>query len=449
MRLMITAVALALVSGSAAVRAQEPQRRPNVVLVVMDDVGYGDYGAYGAPDVRTPNVDRLAREGVRFTDFYAAPNCSPTRAALITGRYQQRVSVEAPLGNASTPAAELGLRPTGRSLPQLLKNNGYATGLIGKWHLGYKPEFQPNAHGFDYFFGFLSGYIDYYQHTGGDGVHDLYENGTPVHVDGYMTDLITERSIRFIQDNVQRPFFLEVSYNAAHWPFQVPDKPSVAPGNGRFVQPSDENTSTRADYAAMIERADQGLGRIVEQLEKLKLTGNTLVIFTNDNGGEWLSRNAPLYHRKNTVWEGGIRVPLVMKWPGRIPAGRVEQQVGITMDLTRTILAATSTPVGAEAKLEGIDLLPIVTARADRVERTLFFRVTAAGRQQRAVRHGDWKLLLDAGAVMLFDLNEDIGERNDLARSRPDIARQLRPLLAAWEADVNGEAKGLAAVSQR
>jgi arylsulfatase A-like enzyme len=431
-------------SVPAQAQAQAPQARPNVVLIITDDVGYGDVGVYGAPDIETPNVDRLAREGVRFTDFYAAPNCTPTRAALITGRYQQRVSLEAPLGNASTPARDLGLRPTGRSLPQLLKNNGYATALVGKWHLGYKPELQPNAHGFDYFFGFLSGFVDYYQHTGGDGVHDLFENGAPVHVDGYMTDLITDRSLRFIQENARRPFFLEVAYSAAHWPFQVPDKASVAPDNARFVQPADDPTSARPEYAAMLERADQGVGRIVELLETLSLTENTLVMFTSDNGGEWLSRNAPFYHRKNTVWEGGIRVPLVLKWPGRVPSGRVERQVGITMDLTRTILAATNTPVPAEAKLEGVDLLPILDGRTPRVERTLFWRVTGPGRQQRAVRQGDWKLLIDSGAMLLFDLYEDVGERNDLARARPDIARQLRPLLAAWEADVNAEAKALA-----
>jgi arylsulfatase A-like enzyme len=443
MKRIAAALVFGLLSSVAPAAAQAPQARPNVVLIIMDDVGYGDYGAYGAPDIDTPNVDRLAREGVRFTDFYAAPTCTPTRAALITGRYQQRVSLEAPLGNASTAARDQGLRPTGRSLPQLLKRRGYATGLVGKWHLGYRPEMQPNAHGFDDFFGFLSGYIDYYQHTGGDGVHDLYENGKPVHVDGYMTDLITERSLRFIEEHARQPFFLEVSFNAAHWPFQVPDKPSVAEGNGRFVQPSDPNTSTRRDYAAILERADQGVGRILAQLEQLGLTGNTLVIFTNDNGGEWLSRNAPFYHRKGTLWEGGIRVPLIMTWPGRIPPGRVERQVGIVMDLTRTILAAAGAPVPADAKLEGIDLLPIVEGRAERVERTLFFRVAGPGRQQRAVRQGDWKLLLDGGALLLFDLYEDIGERNDLARSRPDIAQKLRPLLTAWEADVNADAKAL------
>jgi arylsulfatase A-like enzyme len=431
--------ALALVwAAPAAAQNNAAQQKPNIVLVIMDDVGYGDYGSYGATDVRTPNIDRLATDGVRFTDFYAAPTCTPTRAMLMTGRYYQRTGLEAPLPAA--PAGGRGLPATGQSLPQLLKNAGYATGLMGKWHLGYRPEYQPNAHGFDYFFGFLSGLVDYYQHTDSNGAHDLFENGTAVHPDGYMTDLITERSVRFIEQNAQRPFFLEVAYNAAHWPFQVPDRPSVAPGNARFVQPHEENTSTRADYVAMIERADQGVGRIAGVLEKLGLTRNTLVLFTNDNGGEWLSRNAPLFHRKGTVWEGGVRVPLIMKWPARLPAGRTSSQAGMMFDLTRTILAAAEAPVPAETRLEGIDLLPIAAGQSPPVERTLFFRVTGA-RGQRAVRQGDWKLLLDGGAVLLFNLKSDIGERVDLAKEQAEITRRLRPLILAWEKDVDSEAK--------
>ena len=414
------------------------QTRPNVVLFVMDDVGYGDYGAYGAPDIKTPNVDRLARDGVKFTDFYAAPSCTPTRVALITGRYYQRTALEVPLGTA--PAGGRGLVATGNSLPQLMKNAGYATGLIGKWHLGYRPDQQPKAHGFDYFFGFLSGLVDYYQHTDQGGRPDLFENDKPITVDGYMTDLITDRAIRFIDQSRQQPFFLEVAYNAAHWPFQVPDKPSVAPDNARFVQPHEEHTSTRADYAAILERADQGVGRIVSTLEKLGLTRNTLVIFTNDNGGEWLSRNAPLFHRKTTIWEGGIRVPLIMKWPARIPAARTTPQAGFMFDLTTTILAAAGAKMPAEARFEGINLLPVVTGQGPVVERTLFFRVTGA-RAQRAVRQGDWKLLLDGGGVFLYNLRTDIGERNDLAKERPDLARRLRPLILEWEKDVDSEAK--------
>jgi arylsulfatase A-like enzyme len=260
-----------------------------------------------------------------------------------------------------------------------------------------------------------------------------------------MTDLITERSLRYIREHAQQPFFLEVAYNAPHWPFQVPDQPSVAPGNARFVQPHDANTSTRAEYAAMLERVDQGVGEIVAALETLGLTRDTLVIFTNDNGGEWLSRNAPLFHRKGTIWEGGVRVPLIMRWPGRIPAGRTTAQVGLTMDLTATILAATGTPVPEAARLEGIDLLPQVQANVRPVERTIYFRVAA--RQQRSVRQGDWKLMVEAGAVMLFNLADDLGERNDLAKERGDIAQRLRPLIAQWEKDVNSEAKQTASTN--
>ena len=431
-------------SGLAAQPTSE--NRPNVVLIMTDDVGYGDFGSYGAPDVRTPNIDGLARAGVRFTDFYAAPTCTPTRAALITGRYQQRVGLEMPIAAAGTPRGEPGLAATGRSLPQLLKNNGYSTALMGKWHLGYKPEHSPNAHGFEYFFGFLSGYIDYYRHTGGDGKPDLYENATPVRTDGYMTDLITARSIEFIEAHAREPFFLQVNYNAAHWPFQVPDQPSVAPGNARFLQPIDEPTSARKDYVAMVERADRGVGEILDTLRKLGLERGTLVIFTNDNGGEWLSRNTPLFHRKETLWEGGIRVPLILRWPGRVPAGRVTGQVGITMDLTASILAATGTPVPPEARLEGIDLLPIVRRESPAVARTLFFRMVTPRRHQRAVRDADWKLIVDGGEIpsspvpapsMLFNLREDIGERNDVARDRPEIVRRLRRLLAEWERDVD------------
>jgi arylsulfatase A len=216
------ALIIAFTCAAATGAAQRPAvNGPNVVLIMTDDVGYGDIGSYGAPDIKTPNIDRLAKEGVRLTDFYAnAPVCTPTRAGLITGRYQQRVSLERPLGGGRD--RETGLPVTGRSLPQLLRNNGYATALIGKWHLGWKPEFGPNAHGFDYFFGFLSGLIDFYTHTGADGQADLFENTTPVQESGYMTDLITARSVRFIEQNAGRSFFIEVANKPAHGPFQRP-----------------------------------------------------------------------------------------------------------------------------------------------------------------------------------------------------------------------------------
>ena len=439
--LIASALAL-LVAGAVAQTPAPTAARPNVVLIITDDAGYGDLGSYGATDIRTPNIDSLGRDGVRFTDFYAnAPLCSPTRAALVTGRYQQRYALEAALGNANSPAAEQGLPAQGRSLPALLKPNGYATALIGKWHLGYKPEFGPNAHGFDYFFGQKSGYVDYYQHTGGDGQPDLFENGSPITEQGYLTDLITARSTRFVEQNASRPFFLEVAYNAPHWPCQVPDKPSVAERNAAHLGPHDANTSTRADYVAMMERVDRGVGDILRTLDRLGLARNTLVIFTNDNGGEWLSRNAPLFQRKWTLWEGGIRVPALVRFPGRIPAGRVTPQVGITMDLTATILAATGSAVPADTKLEGINLLPILEGRQPVADRTLFWRTNAGNHNMRAVRSGDYKLLMDGNTMLLYDVRRDLAERTDLGSRRQDIARRLWPLLQAWEQDVNAEAK--------
>ena len=426
--------------SAAAQRTAPSADRPNVVLIITDDVGYGDFGSYGATDVRTPHIDRLARQGVRLTDFYAAPQCTPTRAALITGRYQQRVQLERALATVGA-SLDQGLPATGRSLPQLLKNNGYATGLVGKWHLGFKPEFGPNAHGFDYFYGFLAGYIDFYTHTrGGDGAADLYENTTAVTDSGYMTDLITTRAVRFMEQNATKPFFLEVTYNAAHWPFQPPGHYSKAPDNGAFQGPADSVPATRKDYVAMVEHADAGVGQILATLDRLGLTRNTLVIFTNDNGGEWLSRNAPLFHRKDTLWEGGIRVPAIFRWPARLPAGKTSAQVGLTMDLTASILAATNTPPPAAPAPEGIDLLPRLAGNSPPLDRTLFWRIAVPTRQQRAVRKGYWKLLIDGDDLLLFDLRRDIGERRDLASVRPDVVRELRALIAAWEKDVDAEA---------
>jgi arylsulfatase A-like enzyme len=427
----------------ASPHAQSTPSRPNIILIITDDVGYGDIGSYGAPDIKTPNIDALAKAGTRFTQFYAnASSCTPTRAGLISGRYQQRFAMERPLGAVSTADGELGLPATGRSLPQLLRTAGYTTALIGKWHLGYLPQFSPLKHGFDSFFGFKSGYIDYYEHTDSTGKPDLFENDTPTPAGGYMTDLITQRSVKFIAEQSKSPFFLEVAYNAAHWPYQVPDHPSKAIDNSRHLLPQDENTGTRADYVKIMERADQGVGQIMAAVDRHGLAANTIVVFTNDNGGEWLSRNAPLFNRKFTLYEGGIRVPAVVRWPGHVPAGVVSTQVGITMDLSASILAAAGATVPADAKLEGINLWPLLAKGAKPVSRTLFWRVTTAGLNQKAVRDGDWKLLIEGTArVMLFDVSKDLGERNDVAASNTAVVRRLHQQLLAWEKDVDAEAK--------
>ena len=426
--------------------AQQQERRPNVVLIMTDDMGYGDLPSYGGTDIRTPNIDRLVREGVRLTDFYAnGATCTPTRAGLITGRYQQRFELEAPLGAAGPADSVRGLKPTGRSLPQLLRNGGYATALVGKWHLGWKPEFSPNAHGFEYFFGFKSGYLDYYQHTTGGNSPlnaDLFENDRAVQVPGYMTDLITDRSVGFIEKHARRPFFIDVAYNAPHWPYQVPGKPSVARDAGRHLSPFDDSTSTRADYVAMVEHMDRGVGRILETLDRLGIRDNTIVIFTNDNGGEWLSNNGPLFNRKWTLWEGGIRVPAIVKWPGRIRGGSVSDQAAITFDWSASILAAAG--VDVPTNYEGMNLFPILEGRLPKQERTFFWRsAPGSNRTQQAVREGDWKLVVDAGHLLLYILRDDIGERHDRAAQRADIARHLRTLLSDWVRSVDADGKAL------
>jgi arylsulfatase A-like enzyme len=440
-------LALAIVIAIPAVSGQErSESRPNVVLIVADDLGYGDLGSYGAPDTKTPNLDRLAREGVRFTDFYAnAPVCTPTRAALISGRYQQRVLLERPLSDSEKADRDTGLPVTGRSLPQLLRNAGYSTGLIGKWHLGFKPEFHPNRHGFQYFWGFLAGYVDWYEHVSGSGRSDLYENERPVEHAGYLGHEITRRAVKFIGDHATAPFFLEVAYGEPHWPFQSPHHESVAVrrNNSMMQFPADTNPPSRQDYVEILQTADAGIGEILDALARPGLAENTLVIFISDNGGEWLSRNAPLFHRKDSLWEGGIRVPALFRWPSAIPAGATSTQVGITMDLTATILAASGATVPADARLEGINLLPILRRAAAPVERTLFWRNPVGGRQQRAVRSGDWKLLLDGGMGMqfLFDVRNDPGERNDLSGRHPDRVQKLKAAFDAWEKDVDHEAR--------
>lgn len=441
-RRFVFLAAAVVVLAVIGTRTQPAAARPNVVLIITDDVGYGDLGSYGAPDIKTPNIDSLARNGTKMTHFYAnASSCTPTRAGLITGRYQQRVLLERPLGHASSEDGKLGLIANGRSLPQLLKNAGYATGLVGKWHLGYLPQMSPLAHGFDMFFGFKAGYTDYWQHTDNGGEPDLFENDTPATATGYMTDLITDHAVRFIGDHADHPFFLEVAYNAAHWPYQDPDHPSTAARHSQHVMPWDEHTNTRADYVKILERADRGVGKILAALDQHKLAPNTLVIFTNDNGGEWLARNAPFFNRKFSLFEGGIRVPAILKWPGHIPAGVVSTQVAITMDLTATAVAISGAAAPKDFPLEGINLMPLLAKDATPVTRTLFWRVNAAGLNQLAAREGHWKLVLETPIrAHLFDVVKDPGERDEVAASHTDVVRRMRDAILAWEKDVDAEA---------
>lgn len=405
------------------------QKRPNVVFILVDDMGYGDIGSYGVTDIRTPHLDRLAREGVRLTDFYAnGPVCTPTRAAFVTGRYQQRVGLEWAIWPG---VKEAGLPASETSIARMLKGNGYATALFGKWHLGYKPEFGPVAHGFDEFFGILSGNVDHYSHREENGEPDLYENTRPVEQAGYMTDLITARSVAFIDQHKGDPFFTYVAYNSVHWPFQPPDAPSDIRTRETWY------AGTRAGYVRMLESIDAGVGRILAALDRHDLTRDTLVIFTNDNGGERLSRNAPLFHRKGTLWEGGIRVPCLLRWPARLPAGVSSGVPAMTMDMTATILAATGTAPPAGRTLDGINLLPVLLGQQSPSERTLFWRITRDERKQKAARRGRWKYLRDGTIDLLYDLQTDIGERHDVGSANPQVLAELRKLLRQWEQEVD------------
>jgi arylsulfatase A-like enzyme len=300
------------------------------------------------------------------------------------------------------------------------------------------------------FFGSKSAAIDYYTHftaRPSEGAQftsaqpDLWEDDARIEQEGYITDLITRRSVEFINQHATRPFFIDVAFNAPHSPVQRPDDPKHTPGPGG---------ATRADYVAVMERVDRGVGEILNALRQRGLEQKTIVIFTNDNGGVGLSHNAPLFHRKFSAWEGGIRVPALLRWPGRIPAGTVSSQVGMTMDLTRSILAATATPVPSDARLEGVNLFPILERRAPQVERTVFWRTggpSPVNMNQKAVRSGDWKLIIDGAVtrIFLFNMKADPGERQDLFARRPDIVLRLQKLLADWERDIDAEAKAFAA----
>jgi arylsulfatase A-like enzyme len=439
MRIALLLMAGVLAAGNCHAQASRPApaSRPNIVFIMTDDMGYGDLGSYGAPDLKTPVLDKLARDGARFTDFYSnGPSCSPTRTGLMTGRYQQRYGIEVPLGTGTRGEGQ-GLDADGWTLPHLLKEAGYRTALIGKWHLGYEEKKSPSAHGFDLFFGFKSGFIDYYTHNDGQGNPDLWEGNKPAQVEGYMTDLITQRAVRYIRDNgnAGSPFFLSLQYNAPHWPYQPPGKPSVAPRQGAHVLPQDENTGTRADYVAMMEYTDKSIGEVLRAIDAAGIAGNTLVIYTNDNGGEWLARNAPLFNRKGTVWEGGIRVPAIMRWPRVIPARQVLGQVGITMDFTATMLALAGVRLPSDLKAEGMDLMPIVTGKSPQVSRTLFWRAGTAS----AVRSGDLKLVSQGSTQFVFNVRKDPGERNDLTNASQPDARRLYGLLENWAKDVDAE----------
>jgi arylsulfatase A-like enzyme len=408
---------------------QSPAGRPNIVLIMSDDMGYADIEPTGAKDIRTPALARLAREGVRFTNCYSnGPVCTPTRAALMTGRYQQRMGLEWALMPADRPK---GLQLTEMTVAKLLRQAGYRTALMGKWHLGMDGETLPRAHGFDEFYGLLSGNVDMYSHRRREGSPDWWHNETPLKEEGYGTELIAGRAVSWLEQSAKarQPFFLYLAWNAVHWPFHGPGRPQDSRNSDTW------QSGTRDDYRRMLEAMDKGTGQVLATLDRLKAAGETLVIFTNDNGGERLSDNRPYFHHKATLWEGGIRVPGIMRWPGVVRAGSTSAVPCASMDLSTTIMAACGVKPGK--KLDGIDLAPILAGRQQAPERSLCWRINRADRKQQAIRRGPWKLVRDGEIDQLFNLDEDPGERTDRFTSNQTLAASLRAELAAWNKDVD------------
>lgn len=413
-------------------------RKPNVVLLIADDLGYGDLGFQGGRDIPTPRLDSLASGGVRCSSGYVSgPYCSPTRAGLMTGRYQQRFGHEFNPGEQGMSA--FGLPVSQTTIADRLKRAGYATGLVGKWHLGAAPEFHPQKRGFDEFFGFLGGSHTYFA---GQSV-DVFRGTEAVKEPEYLTDAFAREAVSFVRRHKDAPFFLELAFNAVHTPMNA-----TGARLARFASIPDK---TRQTYAAMLSALDEGVGAVLDELKALNLEEDTLIVFISDNGGPTMlgttingSRNDPLRGSKRTTLEGGVRVPFVVNWKGKLPAGRVYDKPVIQLDVLPTALAAAGVDLKYEKGLDGVNLMPFLKGDdSGTPHEALYWRLGG----QAAVRKGDWKLVRYDAAVdtpgarsepgkgtavtpfQLYNLAEDVGEAHDLSAQHPD---RVKDLLAAW-----------------
>lgn len=405
-------------------------QRPNIIYIMTDDMGYGDLSSYGRKDYTTPNLDKLASQGVKFMNAYAAgPMCTPTRTSFMTGRYPARTPVG--LFEPLVPKDSLfGLSPDYPSIATFMKKSGYTTHLVGKWHLGYLPETSPMKNGFDEFFGYNSGSVDYISHTNVSGQPDLYENDKPVIKEGYMTELLTEKTIAILQRRHTKPFFISLMFSAPHWPWQAPGDKVYPLGRENWTE-----GGSPGKYAAMVKSIDDAVGNILKVLDEENLSRNTVIIFTSDNGGEKFS-NMGIYQKgKFHLWEGGIRTAAFIRWPGKIPANTVTEQVAITMDWMATILALAQAKAHPKFPLDGIDLMPVCRGKNKPVTRTLYWRVFQRN-QQKAIRDAGWKYLKDEKGEYLFNLEKDPGEKNDLREKEKAIYNRLKQKYSDWEKTV-------------
>ncbi|MFP4058448.1 MAG: sulfatase-like hydrolase/transferase [Candidatus Brocadiia bacterium] len=440
-RTFIAHVGRAALAGAAAMttpRAGAAQegvaRRPNIVLILADDLGYGDLGYMGNPRIRTPHLDALAAEGVRFPDFHSSGAvCSPTRAGLLTGRYQQRAGI--PMVISAARHRHVGLDPGEATFAERLQAAGYATALFGKWHLGYLPKFNPVHQGFDAFRGYVSGNVDYFSHVDQTGRADWWHGDRLEPEEGYVTHLVTRHAVRFIEEHREGPFCLYVAHEAPHYPYQGPGDEADRAVGGKFPVRGSRRDKAAA-YKEMVEAMDASVGQVVAALRRLGLDRQTFVFFFSDNGATPPGSNAPLRGRKGTLWEGGHRVPAIAWWPGRVPAGGVCEEPTLCLDLFPTFIELAGATVPRGLKLDGVSLAPLLLEGERLGPRTLFW---GHGRQ-RAVRRGRWKLLLGTGGKgdepRLFDLAESLEEKHDVAPDSPRRVESLLAALEAWEEDV-------------
>ena len=427
--LLATTAGGAFAMTGGMVKAQP--RKPNIVFLMADDMGVSDISIYGRPDFQTPNIDRIGHEGVRLAQAYAnSPVCSASRTALITGRYQYRIPVglEEPIAGGGH---EAGLPPSHPTLPSLLKKAGYGTTLIGKWHLGPLPNYGPLKSGYDHFYGFRGGTVDYFSHKGVTDNDDLWDGDVQVRQTGYLTQLLGDHAVAAIGDyaKARRPFFLSLHFNAPHWPWEGPDDEAesrrVARTNLRDWDGGDQQT-----YRRMVQAMDRQVGRVLDALDSNGVAGDTIVIFTSDNGGERFADTWPFNGRKTELLEGGVRVPALIRWPADLPKGKVCDQIGMTMDWLPTILAAAGGAPDPAYPSDGVDLMPMLSGRTPARPREMFWRYKA--NWQRSARIGDLKYLKILDNEYLFDVVADPMERANLKSRRPDDFNRLKARWASW-----------------
>ncbi|MFH5832991.1 sulfatase-like hydrolase/transferase [Halalkalibaculum sp. DA384] len=419
--------------GDTNNQKEEPSH-PNIVLIVVDDLGYGDLGIYGNNIHETPNIDQLGREGMVFTDFHSnAPVCSPTRAALMTGQYQQRSGVEYAIGFNQ----DIGMPLEKLTVAELLNDAGYKNGVFGKWHLGHVRNYGPNDQGFNQSI-VSNNTPDYHTHVSRVGKYDWFKNHERFKEPGYLTNLVTKHSLDFIQDNRKNPFFLFISHIAVHFPFQGPEDPPHRKLGQIWHEtkygPLPESQYRRA-YRDMLEAVDKSVGQVVDKLDDLGLREDTLIFLTSDNGTySWVGSNYPLRGQKGDLFEGGHRIPAIANWPGFVPGGVISDATSITMDLTPTFLSIAGVTPPEHLTFDGLDLSQVLLENKDISDRTLYWRFNNFydNTKAYAVRDKGWKYLVDEEKRYLFNLNQDLTESNNLIKSYPDKAKHLEELYEEW-----------------